>query len=201
MAQNLTSLEHLIQILEKFPGIGRKTAQRMAFYILQMDSEGIYALAQSIKDVHEKIVHCSVCCNITETDTCPICSDEKRKSSPIIVVEDPIDVMALQKIKEMKYRYHILHGRLSPLDGIGPKDIRIKELFARITENNDIPEIILATNPNVEGEATAVYLHKILKPFEIPVTRIARGLPVGGDLEFSDEITLSESIRGRRAIR
>lgn len=199
MLQNSQSLEELIHILAKFPGIGRKTAQRMAFYILRMDDETVATLQKAITDVHEKVVQCSICCNITESDPCQVCQDEARRNAPLIVVEDAVDALALEKIKGQKYRYHILHGRLSPLDGIGPDDIKIKELLNRLGAE-DIPEIVVATNPNVEGEATAMYLLKILKPFEIPVSRIARGLPVGGDLEFSDEVTLTEAIAGRRVM-
>ncbi len=199
MLQNSQSLEQLIQLLSKFPGIGRKTAQRMAFYIFRMSTGDVDGLLQAISDVREKVDQCSICCNITETDPCQICQDENRKTSPIIIVEDAVDAIALEKIRGTKYRFHILHGRLSPLDGIGPDEIRIKELLARLV-TEEIPEIIIATNPNVEGEATAMYLLKTLKPFNISISRIARGLPVGSDLEFSDEITLTEAIEGRRTM-
>ncbi len=199
MLQNAQSLEKLIQILSKFPGIGRKTAQRMAFYIFKLETDEAQELIQAIDDVREKISLCTICCNISETDPCQICRNDDRKTSPLIVVENAVDAMAIENIKGKQYRYHILHGRISPLDGIGPDEIKIKELLNRLTKE-DNPEIIIATNPNVEGEATALYLFKILKPFNVSVSRIAKGLPVGGDLEFSDEVTLSEAIAGRRLL-
>ena len=197
MIQNSQSLESLVQIFSKMPGIGRKTAQRMAFHILKMPAQEVEFLIDTLKNVKDKVTYCSVCCNITETDPCQICIDEKRNNSPLIVVEDVVDVIALEKVKGVKYRYHVLNGRLSPLDGITPDDLRIKELVNRLTDST-IKEIIIATNPNVEGEATALYLFKLLMPFNIKITRIARGLPVGGDLEFSDEVTLTEALDGRR---
>lgn len=197
MIHNSESLNLLAQIFAKMPGIGRKTAQRMAFHVLKMKAEDAAQLIKAIQSVKEKVIYCSVCCNITETDPCHICQDENRKDAPLIVVEDTADVLALEKVKGKKYRYHVLHGRLSPLDGLGPEEIRINELLQRLKKEN-IPEIIIATNPNVEGEATAMYLFKLLTPFSIRVSRIARGLPVGSDLEFSDEITLTEAIDGRR---
>ncbi len=197
--QNSQALENLIQHFAKFPGIGRKTAQRLAFYIFRMEQTDANSFIVAIQDVRQKVRFCSRCCNVTETDPCQICTDDARIDSPIIVVEDPVDVVALERIRGKKFKYHVLHGRISPLDGTGPDEIRIRELLNRLP-NEKIVEIIIATNPNVEGEATSMYLHKILAPFQIKITRIARGLPVGGDLEFSDEVTLSEAIEGRRVL-
>ncbi|HOV99255.1 MAG TPA: recombination mediator RecR [Bacteroidota bacterium] len=190
------SLEQLAEHFAQLPGIGRKTAHRLAFYVLKMPQEEVEALANALLTVKEKIHYCSVCSNITETDPCPICADAKRDRALICVVEEPNDVLAIEKTNDFHGLYHVLGGALSPLDGIGPDDLKIKELLHRLSESS-VEEIILALNPNVEGEATTLYLSKLLKPFGIKVTRIARGLPVGSDLEFADEATLSRALEGR----
>ena len=198
------SLEKLIEEFSKLPGIGKKTAQRMAFYILKSKKEVTEALAQALLDVKEKVHYCSVCFNITEGDPCSICKDEKRDRSIICVVEEANDVVALEKTNQYKGLFHVLGGVLSPLDGIGPDDLKIKELLLRLKGPKDpasrekqVKEVILATNPNTEGEATAIYLAKLIKPLGIKVTRIARGLPAGGDLEYADQVTLANAIEGR----
>jgi recombination protein RecR len=198
------SLEKLIEEFSKLPGIGKKTAQRMAFYILKNNKEVAEALAQALLDVKEKVHYCSVCFNITEEDPCSICKDEKRERSIICVVEEANDVFALDKTNQYKGLFHVLGGVLAPLDGIGPDDLKIKELLLRLKGPKDpasrekqVKEVILATNPNTEGEATAIYIAKLIKPLGIKVTRIARGLPAGGDLEFADQVTLANAIEGR----
>ena len=191
------SLFKLIEELRKLPGVGRKTAERLAFYILKTQRHEADALVKAILELKEKIRLCSVCSSITEVDPCNICSDMNREKNTLCVVEEPHDVFAIEKTKEFKGSYHVLMGVLSPLDGIGPSDLKIEELLNRVRENG-IREVILATNPNLEGEATAMYIAKILKPFGMKVTRIARGLPVVGDLEYADEVTLTKSIEGRQ---
>ncbi len=192
-------LAKLIGQLTKLPGIGSKTAQRLAFYILKMDNEEVEDLVNSIADVQENLIYCSVCHNLTEKDPCPICEDPKRDRSIICVVEKIEDIVAMEKTGEYKGLYHVLHGSISPMDGVGPDDIKIKDLLERV-KKDEVEEIILASDPNVEGEATAMYISKLLKPFEIKVTRIAHGLPVGGDLEYADEVTLSKALEGRQEI-
>jgi recombination protein RecR len=189
------SVEQLAEQFAQLPGIGRKTAHRLALYVLKMDREEVAALAAALINVKEKVRYCSICSNITEADPCLICSNSKRDRSIICVVEEPSDVLALERTHEFKGLYHVLGGALSPLDGIGPDELRIKELLPRI--QNGVEEIILALNPNVEGEATTLYLSKLLKPLGVKVTRIARGLPMGSDLEFADEATLSRALEGR----
>lgn len=189
------SVEQLAEQFAQLPGIGRKTAHRLALYVLKMEREEVATLAAAILNVKEKVRYCSVCSNITEADPCMICSNTKRDRSLICVVEEPSDVLALEKTHEFKGLYHVLGGALSPLDGIGPDDLRIKELLPRIS--NGVEEVILALNPNVEGEATTLYLSKLLKPLGVKVTRIARGLPMGSDLECADEATLSRALEGR----
>lgn len=189
----------LIEELSKLPGIGPKTAQRLAFYILNRDPGEVRELAKAIVQAREKIRHCSVCSNLTDLDPCQICRDESRSRSIICAVEEPRDVVAIEKTREYKGLYHVLQGAISPMEGIGPDELRIKELLARL-QNNDVLEIIVATNPNIEGEATAMYLARLIKPLGIKVTRIAHGLPVGGDLEYADEVTLSKALEGRREI-
>lgn len=196
MFKSAQSVEKLIAELSKLPGIGRKTAQRLTFWILKMKKEDARSLARAIVDVKDKVVRCSVCSNITETDPCGICSDAKRDRSMICVVEEANDVLALEKSGEYRGLYHVLEGALSPLDGIGPEQLRFKELVSRLKD--DIKEVIIATNPNVEGEATAVYISRLVKPLKIRVTRIARGLPVGSDLEYADQNTLSKALQGRQ---
>ncbi|AGB40069.1 recombination protein RecR [Halobacteroides halobius DSM 5150] len=194
-------LSKLIGQLTKLPGIGTKTAQRLAFYILKMDQESANDLADSILDVQKNLIYCSVCHNLTQDDPCPICSDLKRDQTTICVIEKVEDIIAMEKTGEYKGLYHVLHGSISPMDGVGPDDIEIKGLLSRIqSSDEDIEEIILASDPNVEGEATAMYISKLLKPFDVKVTRIAHGLPVGGDLEYADEVTLSKALEGRREI-
>ncbi len=189
----------LIEEFEKLPGIGHKTAQRLAFHVLDLPVEKTEALAEAIRDAKLKTHYCSICSNLTETDPCNICNSAKRDHGVICVVEDPRDVVAMERIREFNGIYHVLHGVISPMEGIGPEDIKIKELLQRIREG-DIREVILATNPDVEGEATAMYISKLLKPIGIRTTRIAHGIPVGGDLEYADEVTLAKALEGRREI-
>ena len=193
------SIEKLIESFEKLPSIGHKTAVRLAFHMLDLNEEDTHDFINSIVNAKANLKYCSTCYNIADTDPCPICSSPKRDNSVICVVEDVRDVMAMERTHEFKGVYHVLHGTISPMNGIGPEDIKIKELLNRIA-NNDIKEIIIATNPRVEGEATAIYLSKIIKPLGIKVTRIAHGIPVGGDLEYTDEVTLSKALEGRREL-
>ena len=193
------SIEQLAEQFAQLPGIGRKTAHRLALYVVKMQREDVVTLARALVNVKDKVRYCSVCSNITEADPCPICSNTKRERSLVCVVEEPTDVLALERTNEFKGLYHVLGGALSPLDGIGPEDLRIKELLQRLSDSS-VEEVILAFNPNVEGEATTLYLSKLLKPFGMKVTRIARGLPVGTDLEFADEATLSRALEGRIAV-
>lgn len=192
-------LARLIEELSKMPTVGPKTAQRWAFYILRASAEDVARLAQAILDAKAKIRYCSNCFHITDVDPCAICSNPARNRALICVVEDPRDVLALERTHEYRGLYHVLHGAISPLDGIGPDDLKIAELLARV-KSGEVQEVIIATNPRVEGEATAIYLAKILKPLGIKVTRIAHGLPVGGDLEYADEVTLAKALEGRREI-
>ncbi|HHY81824.1 MAG TPA: recombination protein RecR [Clostridiales bacterium] len=187
----------LINELSRLPGIGGKTAQRLAFHIIDLPIERVRELTQAIMKAREGIKYCSVCCNLTDQDPCAICSSHHRDHSLICVVKDSRDVIAMEKMRDYKGVYHILHGTISPMEGIGPDEIRIKELLNRVN-NSEIREVILATNPDVEGEATAVYISRLLKPLGIKVTRIAHGIPVGGDLEYADEVTLSKALEGRR---
>jgi recombination protein RecR len=187
----------LIEELSKLPGVGVKTAQRLTFFILRSPSDQARRLAEAIMRVKESIIYCSRCFNITETDPCPICSNPNRDQDTICVVEEPLDVLALEKTGIYKGLYHVLHGAISPVDGIGPKDLRIDELLQRVGKGN-VREVILATNPNFEGEYTANYIQKELRPFSVRVTGLARGLPMGGDLEYADEGTLGRAIEGRR---
>ncbi|MBD3233538.1 MAG: recombination protein RecR [candidate division Zixibacteria bacterium] len=188
-------LEKLIKQFARMPGIGYKTARRLAFYVLKLPDEKAKELADTIVEIKSKVSECSVCGNITEMDPCPICTDPQRDQSVVCVVEQPSDVFALEKTNEYKGVFHILGGALSPLDGIGPEDLKIKSLLKRIPEG--IKEVIIATNPDTEGEATSIYLLELLKPLNIKVTRIARGLPTGGDLEFADITTLSRALQNR----
>jgi recombination protein RecR len=187
----------LIEEFSKLPGVGVKTAQRLTFFILRSPSDQARRLAEAIMRVKESIVYCSRCFNITEADPCAICSNPNRDQEMICVVEEPLDVLALDKTGVYKGLYHVLHGALSPVEGIGPKDLRIDELLRRVQEGN-VREVILAMNPNFEGEYTANYIQKELKPFNVRITGLARGLPIGGDLEYADEGTLSRAIEGRR---
>lgn len=193
------SIEKLIESFEKLPSIGHKTAVRLAFHMLDLNEEDTHEFINSIINAKANLKYCSNCYNISDTDPCPICSSPKRDSEIICVVEDVRDIMAMERTHEFKGVYHVLHGTISPMNGIGPEDIKIKELLNRISSGN-IKEIIIATNPRVEGEATAIYLSKIIKPLGIKVTRIAHGIPVGGDLEYTDEVTLSKALEGRREL-
>jgi recombination protein RecR len=214
MSRYTLAMERLIEAFSNFPGIGPKTAERLAFYILKAPREEVYTLTKAITEVKEKIQYCSICNNITETDPCEICRNSTRDASIICVVETPQDILAIEKVRNYKGVYHVLLGTLSPLDGIGPGDLKIKELLARIQAGNNsssmqgeggnplpkIKEVILATNPDVEGEATAMYLAQLIKPLGIKVTRLAQGLPLGADLEYADEVTLSMALEGRREV-
>ncbi len=193
------SLMTLVEELKRLPSIGEKTAHRLAFYLLRAPQEEAEGLARAILDVRAKIRSCTSCNAITETELCPICSDPKRDRSLLCVVEDPSDIFAIERISEYRGMYHVLLGALSPLEGIGPEELKIRELLARLQEG-EVKEVILATNPNLEGEATAMYLSKLIKPLNIRVTRLARGLPIGGDLEYADEVTLLKSLEGRMEI-
>lgn len=188
---------HLIDALSKMPGIGSKTAQRLAFYLLNAPPEVALGLARALEQARTTVRYCSVCGNFTDGDPCFICRDERRQRDLICVVERPRDVVAMEKSRAFRGLYHVLHGAISPIDNIGPGQLRIKELLKRLAEE-EITELILATNPNVEGDATALYLAGLLKPLPLKVTRIAHGLPVGADLEYADQITLSKSLEGRR---
>lgn len=189
----------LVEEFEKLPGIGHKTAQRLAFHVLNLTEEKVENLSNAIREAKLKTKYCSICSNLTDVDPCNVCSGTSRDHSFICVVEDPRDVVAMERTREFKGLYHVLHGAISPMEGIGPEDIKIKELLARIREG-DIREVLMATNPNIEGEATAMYISKLLKPLGIKVTRIAHGIPVGGDLEYADEVTLAKALEGRREL-
>jgi recombination protein RecR len=192
-------IANLIEQFSKLPGIGRKTAQRLAFYVLEMDEIDSNKLANAITDAKNKIKLCSICCDLTDEDPCHHCKDENRDKSMICVVEGAKDKIAMERSREYKGQYHILHGVISPMDNIGPADIKVKELLNRL-DSDEVKEVIIATNPTVEGEATALYLSKLIKPLGIKVTRIAHGIPVGGDLEFFDEVTLAKAMDNRREI-
>lgn len=200
MRQYPKPLNKLINELSKLPGIGGKTAQRLAFHILALEESEATALANSIVNAKRSLHYCSVCGNLTDTDPCEICSDESRDRTKVCVVETPQDVIAVERIREFKGMYHVLHGAISPVEGIGPNDINLKSLITRLQQHDEIDEIIVATNPNIEGEATAMYIARLLKPSGIKVTRIAHGIPVGGDLEYADEVTLLKAMEGRREI-
>ena len=199
MSMYSPSIEKLIQSFEKLPSIGNKTAARLAFYMLNASEEETNEFVSSIINAKKNLKYCSKCYNISDTDPCPICGNPKRDPSVICVVEDVRDIIAMEKTHEFKGVYHVLHGSISPMNGIGPDDIKIKELLARLMDGT-VKEVILATNPRVEGEATAMYLSKLINPLGIKVTRIAHGIPVGGDLEYTDEITLTKALEGRREL-
>ena len=192
-------LEILINELSKLPGVGEKSAQRLAFHILDKDEKQVEALAESMLNAKRQLRHCSVCGNLTDSDPCKICSDPGRRKDLICVVETPRDVMAMERIRDYNGTYHVLHGVISPMEGIGPEDINLKSLIKRL-QTNDCEEVIIATNPTIQGEATAMYISKLLKPAGIKVSRIAHGVPVGSDLEFADEVTLLKSFEGRREL-
>jgi recombination protein RecR len=196
MESYTTPITKLIEELSKLPGIGRKSAQRLAFHILDMKGNDVVELAKAIVNAKKNTKHCKICGNLTEGELCGICSSIKRDLSTICVVEDVRDIAAMERTKEYKGVYHVLHGTISPLDGIGPDEINIKNLIIRL--NADIKEVIIATNPTIEGEATAVYICRLIKPMGIKVTRIAHGIPVGGDIEYADEVTLMKAMEGRR---
>ena len=200
--QYIAPLAKLIEHFRALPGIGSKTAVRLAYHVLDMDAAKARALAEAIVEAREKIGFCSVCCNLSDQDPCAICSSEKRDRSKICVVEQPQDVAAIERMKDYKGLYHVLHGSLSPLSGVGPENLRVKELLHRLEGKRgaETTEIIMATNPTVEGEATAMYLARLLKPAGLKVTRIAHGLPIGGDLEYADEVTLAKAIENRKEI-
>ena len=192
-------ISNLIEELSKLPGIGRKTAQRLAFFILDMDKVEVEKLSNALIEAKEKISYCSICCDLTDMDPCYLCQDDRRDRSTICVVEGPKDVIAMERTKEYKGLYHVLHGVISPMMNMGPETIKIKELLKRAYDPN-LKEIILAINPTVEGEATALYIARLLEPLDIKVTRIAHGIPVGGDLEYFDEVTLSKAMENRREL-
>ncbi len=192
-------IARLIDELTKLPGIGPKTAQRLAFHLLFSPREDVQALADAMLVAREKVRYCGVCQNLTDRDPCSICSNHERDHGLICVVEEPRDVVALERTRDFRGLYHVLQGAISPMEGIGPDDLRLRELLARLAAGQ-VREIILATNPNIEGEATAMYLARLLKPLGLRVTRLARGLPVGGDLEYVDEVTLSKALEGRREV-
>lgn len=189
----------LIDSFTRLPGIGPKTAARLAFYVLGMKEEDVIQFAKALVNVKRNLTYCSECCNITDTNPCRICQDKHRDRSQICIVQEPKDVVAMEKTKEFHGMYHVLQGAISPMDGIGPDEIRLPELLRRL-EDETVQELILATNPNIEGEATAMYISRLVKPFGLRVTRIAHGLPVGGDLEYADEVTLTKALEGRREI-
>lgn len=189
----------LVEEFQKLPGIGHKSAQRLAFHVINMPVEKVQGLANSILEAKQKTKYCSVCSNLTDVDPCPLCSSTSRDRSSICVVQDARDVVAMERTREFRGLYHVLHGAISPMQGIGPGDIRIRELLKRL-EDDQVKEVIMATNPNVEGEATAMYISKLIKPLGIKVTRIAHGIPIGGDLEYADEVTLAKAFEGRREI-
>ena len=190
------SVTQLIESLSRLPGIGGKSAQRLAFHIIRMPKDRAEGLADAILTAANNVQYCSICCNLTDSDPCSICDSVKRDANTIMLVEDPRDMAAYERTHEYHGMYHVLHGVLSPMNGVGPNDLKIAELLKRI-QANDITEVITATNPTVEGEATAMYISKLLKPLGVKVTRIAHGVPVGGDLEFVDEVTLTRALNGR----
>lgn len=199
MAYYPEPVARLIEALERLPGIGPKTAQRLTFFLLKRPAGEVRELAESLLAVKERIAACSTCFNVTDEDPCRICADPARDPHTLCVVEEPNDLLAMERTGEYRGRYHVLLGALSPLDGIGPEDLKVKELLARL-DAGTATEVILATNPNVEGEATALYLAKLLRPLGVRVTRIARGLPIGGDLEYADQVTLTKALEGRREL-
>lgn len=196
MAYRVPALDNLIEQWERLPGIGHKTAVRLAFSLLSMSEEQSNRFVEAIVNAKKNIHECEICCNLTDGEQCSVCSASNRDESVICVVEEPQDVLAFERMREYHGSYHVLHGTISPMNGVGPDQLRIKQLLTRVA-NTDVTEVIMATNPTVEGEATAMYLSKLLKPFEIKVTRLAYGIPVGGELEYADEVTLSRSFEGR----
>ena len=195
----VNSLSRLIEQFERMPGIGHKSAQRLAFHVLNLKKEEAEAFAKAILDSHEKIKKCGCCCNLCEDELCHICKSPSRDQSVICVVEDPRDVMAFERTREFDGTYHVLHGVISPMNGVGPEDITVKELLRRMGDGT-VKEVIMATNPTVEGEATAMYISRLLKPMGVSVSRLAYGVPVGSDLEYADEVTLTRALEGRRSL-
>jgi recombination protein RecR len=194
-----TPMAQLIEELNKLPGIGPKSAQRLAFHLLRAPEAEARALSEAILAVKDRIVLCSICQNISETDPCPLCQGNQRDSTTICIVEEPLDILALERTQSYKGLYHVLHGAISPMDGIGPDDLKMKELLLRL-QDGSVEEVILATNPNLEGEATAMYLQRMIEPLGIKATRLARGLPFGSDLEYADEVTLTRALEGRQQV-
>jgi recombination protein RecR len=192
-------LARLIDEFHKLPGIGPKSAQRLAYYLLRMPAAEAHALAAAILEVKERVTLCSACQNVTESDPCRVCSDERRDRTTICVVEEPLDILAVERAGAYRGLYHVLHGAISPMDGVGPEDLKVAELLRRL-RSGEVKEVILATNPNLEGEATAMYLTRLIKPLGPKVTRLARGLPVGGDLEYADDVTLARALEGRQEV-
>ena len=193
---NVVPLQRLVEQFERLPGIGSKTAQRLAYFVLNLPKEQADEFANAIIEAHEKIKYCEVCCNFSDQDKCPVCRSFRRDKSVICVVETPRDAIALEKTGEYNGTYHILHGSISPLDGRGPDQLKIKELLSRLNDDT-VKEVIMATNPTVEGEATAMYLSRLLRPMGIKITRLAYGIPIGGDIEYADEVTLARALEGR----
>jgi len=199
MEKKIASLTRLVEQFERMPGIGQKSAQRLAFHVLNMSNEEIGRFTRAVTEAHEKIRRCNICCDLTDADICAVCASDARDKSTICVVEDTRDAMAIERTREYNGVYHVLYGAISPLNGIGPEDITAKELIARLG-GGEVKEIIMATNPTVEGEATAIFLSRLIKPLGIEVSRLAYGVPVGADLEYADEVTLSRAIEGRKKI-
>ena len=199
MSSMAAPLQRLVEQLGKWPAIGQKSTQRLAFYLLSLPDERAEAFVDALRDARENVHECKTCCHLTDREVCPICDDPTRDRKTICVVADPRDVMALERGREYKGLYHVLHGNLSPMDGVTPEQLRIKELLHRVA-NEDIEEVVMATNPTVDGEVTATYIAKLLAPFGIKVTRLAYGIPVGGDLEYADDVTLRHALEGRNVI-
>lgn len=199
MGYSIVPLERLTEQLERLPGIGRKSAARLAFHLLYMPDKDAKTFIEALTEARDKIHECPVCCNLTDSATCPLCGDNRRDRTTICVVEDPRDVLAIERTGEYDGLYHVLHGTISPMDGRGPDQLRVKELLHRL-EDETVQEVIMAQNPTVEGDYTALYLSRLLKPLNVKVTRLAYGIPVGGDLEYADEITLSRSLEGRNEL-
>ncbi len=196
MAYDVAALEKLIEQFQKIPSIGRKTAQRMAFHVLDLTDEQAKEFADAIIDAHTKIHHCALCHNLTENELCPICESASRDHTTVCVVEEPRDVLAMERMREFSGVYHVLHGVISPMNGIGPEQLTIKNLVERVAEGT-ITEVIMATNPTIEGDTTAMYISKLIKPFGVRVTRLAYGIPVGADIEYADDVTLMRALSGR----
>ena len=199
MAATPKAVERLVEAFGRLPGIGPKTASRLTYYLLRSNQELAETLGAALVALHQQTMLCSQCCNISESDPCDVCSDPSRDSGMICVVEEPLDVLAIENTGRFKGRYHVLHGHISPMERVGPDDLRIKELIGRL-QQSEVEEVIVATNPTLEGDATAIYLGRLIAPLDIRVTRLALGLPRGGDLEYADRVTLSEALVGRRAL-